>query len=209
MSWSFGQRTIKGVVSDATGEPLIGASVLVKSTTSGTITDIDGSYQLAVPEGAEVLVFSYTGFTPQEITIGISSVIDVSLQEGLALNEVIVTAQGIQKEKRALGYSVGTVDGEDIAQKSESDVSRLVKGRVAGVNVTSTSGVSGSGTNVIIRGYSSLTGSNQPLFVVDGVPFNTNTNKDNLTNDFVEGGQATSSRFLDLDPNNIASISVL
>jgi len=210
VSWSFAQqRNVQGTVSDKAGEPLIGASVLVKGTTSGTITDIDGSYQLNVPDGRSVLVFSYTGFTPQEVSIGISTVIDVSLEEGLALNEVIVTAQGIQKEKRALGYSVGTVDGEDIAQKSESDVTRLLKGRVAGVNVTSTSGVSGSGTNVIIRGYSSLTGSNQPLFIVDGVPFNTNTNKDNLTNDFVEGGQASSSRFLDLDPNNIASISVL
>lgn len=210
VSWSFAQqRNIQGTVSDKSGEPLIGASVLVKGTTSGTITDIDGTYQLIVPDGASVLVFSYTGFSPQEISIGISTVIDVSLEEGLALNEVIVTAQGIQKEKRALGYSVGTVDGEDIAQKSESDVTRLLKGRVAGVNVTSTSGVSGSGTNVIIRGYSSLTGSNQPLFIVDGVPFNTNTNKDNLTNDFLEGGQASSSRFLDLDPNNIASISVL
>ena len=101
VSWSFGQRTINGMVSDAAGEPLIGASILVKGTTSGTITDIDGTYQLSVPEGAEILVFSYTGFTPQEVPIGISSVIDVSLQEGLALNEVIVTAQGIQKEKRA------------------------------------------------------------------------------------------------------------
>ncbi|MEZ5038443.1 MAG: SusC/RagA family TonB-linked outer membrane protein [Saprospiraceae bacterium] len=209
VSWSFAQRSLRGVVTDTGGEPLIGASVLVKGTTTGTITDFDGTYQLALPEGASVLIFSYTGFTPQEITIGVSDVVDVALSEGLALDEVIVTAQGIQKEKRALGYSVGIVDGEDIAQKSESDVTRLLKGRVAGVNVTSTSGVSGSGTNIIIRGYSSLTGSNQPLFIVDGVPFNTNTNKDNNNNDFLEGGQATSSRFLDLDPNNIASISVL
>lgn len=210
ISWSFAQRSIRGVVTDAgNGEPLIGASVLVKGTLSGTVTDFDGSYQLNLPEGGNILVFSYTGYSGREVTIGTSDVINVSMQQGLALDEVIVTAQGIQKEKRALGYAVSTVDGSQLEQKSETDVTRLLKGKVAGVNITSTSGVSGSGTNVVIRGYSSLTGSNQPLFVVDGVPFNTNTNKDNNVNDFVEGGQATSSRFLDLDPNNIASISVL
>ena len=134
VSWTFAQqRSISGTVTDSQGQPLIGASVLVKGTTSGTITDIDGTYQLALPDGAAVLVFSYTGFAPQEITIGPSNVVDVSLQEGLVLSEIIVTAQGIQKEKRALGYSVGTVDGEEIAQKSESDVTRLLKGKVAGV----------------------------------------------------------------------------
>lgn len=211
LSWSFAQqRTISGTVTDAVnGDPLIGASVLVKGTLTGTVTDFDGTYQLNLPEGNDVLVFTYTGYSPKEVTIGASNIVDVTMQQGLALDEVIVTAQGIQKEKRALGYAVSTVDGGDLEQKPESDVTRLLKGKVAGVNITSTSGVSGSGTNVVIRGYSSLTGSNQPLFVVDGVPFNTNTNKDNGTNDFLEGGQATSSRFLDLDPNNIASISVL
>lgn len=211
LSWSFAQeRTITGTVTDAgNGDPLIGASVLVKGTLTGTVTDFDGTYSLSLPEGNNVLVFTYTGYSAKEVPVGASTVLDVTMQQGLALDEVIVTAQGIQKEKRALGYSVSTVDGGQLEQKPESDVTRLLKGKVAGVNITSTSGVSGSGTNVVIRGYSSLTGSNQPLFVVDGVPFNTNTNKDNGTNDFLEGGQATSSRFLDLDPNNIQSISVL
>lgn len=209
-SWSFAQRTITGTVTDAeNGDPLIGASVLVKGTQSGTVTDFDGKYQLAVPDGTDVLVFTYTGYAGQEVNVGTSNVVDAALKQGLSLDEIIVTAQGIQKEKRALGYAVSTVSGEELEQKPESDVTRLLKGKVAGVNITSTSGVSGSGTNVVIRGYSSLTGSNQPLFIVDGVPFNTNTNKDNKTNDFVEGGQSTSSRFLDLDPNNIESISVL
>jgi len=206
---TMAQRTVTGTVIDADAQPLIGASVLVKGTTTGTVTDIDGSYSITVPEGRNALVFSYTGYATQEITLGASNVVDVTMEEGLSLDEVVVTAQGIEKEKRALGYSVGTVDGDELAEKPESDVTRLLKGKVAGVNITSTSGVSGSGTNVIIRGYSSLTGSNQPLFVVDGVPFNTSTNNDNNTNDFTEGGQATSSRFLDLDPNNIESVSVL
>lgn len=206
---ALAQRTITGTVTDVGGEPLIGASVLVRGTTTGTVTDVDGSYSITVSEEHNILVFSYTGYATQEITLTASNVVDVTLQEGLSLEEIVVTAQGIQKEKRALGYSVSTVDGSELEQKPESDVTRLLKGKVAGVNITSTSGVSGSGTNIIIRGYSSLTGSNQPLFVVDGVPFNTSTNNDNNVGDFIEGGQATSSRFLDLDPNNIASISVL
>jgi len=206
---TMAQRTITGTVIDKDAQPLIGASVLIKGTTTGTVTDIDGSYSITVPENRNTLIFSYTGYATQEIAIGASNVIDITMEEGLALDEVVVTAQGIQKEKRALGYSVGTVEGDELSEKPESDVTRLLKGKVAGVNITSTSGVSGSGTNVIIRGYSSLTGSNQPLFVVDGVPFNTATNNDNNTNDFIEGGQATSSRFLDLDPNNIESVSVL
>ncbi len=202
------ERTIQGTITDANGEPLIGASIIVKGTTSGTVTDVDGSYSLKVPEGSMIVV-SYTGFTTQELALSASNVMDVTLQEGLVLDEVVVTAHGIEKEKRALGYSVGTVSGEELERIPGSDVSRMLKGKVAGLNITSTSGVSGTGTNIILRGYSSLTGSNQPLFIVDGVPFNISTNKDNGTNDFLEGGQSTSSRFLDIDPNNIESVSVL
>lgn len=203
------QRTVNGTITDTNGDPLIGASIMIKGTTTGTVTDIDGSYSINVPNDNSVLVVSYTGFETQELTLGASNVMDVSMRTGVVLDEVVVTAQGIQKEKRALGYAVSTVSGDQVERKPDSDVTRLLKGKVAGVNITSTSGVSGSGTNIVIRGYSSLTGSNQPLFVVDGVPFNINTNKDNTTNDFLEGGQSTSSRFLDLDPNNIESISVL
>ncbi|NQZ79285.1 MAG: TonB-dependent receptor plug domain-containing protein, partial [Ekhidna sp.] len=113
---------------------------------------------------------------------------------------------GIQREKRALGYSVASVAGEDLQRKPNNDVAQLLNGKVAGVNITQTSGTTGAGMNIIIRGYTSINGTNQPLFIVDGVPFNTNTNTQST---FTGGSLNSSSRFLDLDPNNIAGIEVL
>ncbi len=202
----YAQRTITGTVIDDTGESLIGASVLAKGSSVGTVTDIDGSYSLSVPDGTTTLVVSYTGYATQEIELGASNTLDVTLSEGLELTEVVVTGLGIKKEKKALGYGVTTLGSADVELKPEADVARVLRGKVPGVNITSTSGLAGSGTNVIIRGYSSITGTNQPLFVVDGVPFNSDTNNDR---DFAGGGATASSRFLDLDPNNIAEISIL
>lgn len=201
------QRTISGTVTDDGGEALIGASILVKGTATGTVTEIDGSYQLKLPDGSNVLVISYTGFKSQEITVGVSDVVDVVLEEGAAeLAEVVVTGLGIRKEKKALGYAVTSLDSKDLELRPEADVARVLRGKVPGVDITQTSGLAGSGTNVIIRGYSSLFNTNQPLFVVDGVPFNSDTNNDV---DFQAGGASASSRFLDLDPNSIAEVSVL
>lgn len=202
------QRVITGkVISDEDGMGLPGASVLVKGTTVGTTTDLDGNYSISVPAGSNVLIFSFVGLKTQEETIGNRSVINVTLSlDAAQLSEVVVTAIGIEKEKKALGYAVSTVGEELIQNRPEADVSRVLQGKVAGVNITATNGLSGSGTNIIIRGYSSATGSNQPLFIVDGVPFNTNTN---ATNGFTSGGATTSSRFLDIDPNNIENVSVL
>lgn len=206
--FAVAQRTITGTVTDATDEPLIGASVLVQGTTSGTVTDIDGNFSLEVPTAADILVVSYTGFATLEYPIdGTASVVNITLEESASqLNEVVVTALGIRKEKKALGYSVATIGSGQVENRVESDVGRILRGKAAGVDITQTSGIAGSGTNIIIRGYSSINGSNQPLFVVDGVPFNSNTN----TNIDAQGGSATaSSRFLDLDPNNIAEVNVL
>ncbi len=202
---TMAQRTVTGTVTDETGETLIGASVLVKGTTTGTVTDIDGSYSLDVPAGEQTLVFSYTGYATQDVITGASNVIDITLSEGLQLNEVVVTGLGIKKEKKALGYGVSTISNDQLEGKAEGDVARILRGKATGVDITQTSGLAGSGTNVIIRGYSSITGSNQPLFVVDGIPFNTDTNADQ----FGSGGATASSRFLDLDPNSIAEISIL
>lgn len=203
------QRSISGVITDAAGEPLIGASVLIKGTSSGTVTEIDGTYKLDVPEDATQIIVSYTGYKTQELDLGVSNVVDIIMSEGVeALEEVVVTGLGIRKEKKALGYGVSTIGAENLAQRAESDVARLLRGKATGVNITSTSGLAGSGTNIIIRGYSSITGSNQPLFVVDGVPFNTdaNANQDASARD---GSSTASSRFLDLDPNNIEEINIL
>ncbi|HOY20919.1 MAG TPA: carboxypeptidase-like regulatory domain-containing protein, partial [Haliscomenobacter sp.] len=207
MGSALAQRTITGKVTDKNSEPLIGANILVKGSAVGTVADVDGNYSLNVPSGESTLVVSYTGYVTQEILTTASNVIDVVLQESAQqLNEFVVTAQGIRREKKALGYAVSTVDEGQIADRPQADVARVIQGKVPGVNVTSTSGVSGTGTNITIRGYSSITGSVQPLFVVDGVPFNSNTNS---RGGFTGGGQSASSRFLDLDPNNIESISVL
>ena len=201
------QRTISGTVIDDSGFPVIGASVLVKGLDVGTITDIDGTYQLDLPAGSEKLVISYTGYGTQEIDVLNGSVFDITMAEGAVLDEIVVTGLGIKKEKKALGYGVSTIGADGIAERGETDVARILNGKATGVNIQQTSGLAGSGTNIIIRGYSSITGSNQPLFVVDGVPFNTDTNSDG--SNFTEGSSTASSRFLDLDPNNIADISIL
>ena len=199
------QRTLSGMVSSDNGEPLVGASIVLKGTTTGTVTDIDGKFSLAVPKEATMLVIGFVGFQTQEVTLTASDNLAIKLFE-TTLQEVVVTAQGFVREKRALGYSISSVGEKEIADRPQSDVTRSLQGKIAGVNITQTSGVSGTGTNITIRGYSSITGSVQPLFVVDGVPFNSNTN---TRGGFTGGNQTSSSRFLDLDPNNIESISVL
>lgn len=202
------QRVITGkVISDEDGQGLPGATVLVKGTTVGTTTDLDGNYSINVPAGSNVLIFSFVGLKAVEEAIGNRSVVNVTFtSDASQLSEVVVTAIGIEKERKALGYAVSTVGDELIQNRPEADVSRVLQGKVAGVNITATNGNSGAGTNIVIRGYSSATGSNQPLFVVDGVPFNTNTN---AQTGFTSGGATTSSRFLDIDPNNIENVSVL
>lgn len=206
VGFALAQRTVSGTVVDATGEPLIGASILVKGTTTGAVTDIDGSFSLNVPEDRDVLVISYTGYETQELPIGDQTTIEITLSEGVSLDEVVVTGLGISKEKKTLGYGVTTLASDAVERRVESDVARILRGKAPGVDITTTSGLAGSGTNVIIRGYSSISGNNQPLFVVDGIPFNTDTNNDR---NFVTGGATASSRFLDIDPNNIAEISIL
>ena len=202
------QRVITGtVISEEDGLGLPGATVLVKGTTVGTTSDLDGNYSINVPAGSDVLIFSFVGLKTHEETIGNRAVVNITLTtDASQLSEVVVTAIGIEREKKALGYAVTSVDSEQLENRPEADVARVLQGKVPGVNITSTNGMSGSGTNMVIRGYSSATGSNQPLFVVDGVPFSTSTN---AQNGFTTGGGATSSRFLDIDPNNIESMSVL
>ena len=204
---TMAQRTITGTITDAGGEALIGANVIAKGSSLGTVTDIDGSYSLSIPDGVNTIVVSYTGFETKEIDITGQSVVEVALAEGTLLDEIVVTGLGIKKEKKALGYGVSKISTQNIESRVESDVSRVLRGKTTGVDITSTSGLAGSGTSIVIRGFSSITGDNQPLFVVDGVPFNSNSNTQST--DFVSGSGAASSRFLDLDPNNIAEISIL
>ena len=201
---SFAQKAVTGVVSDPDGLPLPGATVLVQGTTTGVTTDFDGNFSINVSEG-QTLEFSFVGYETSAIAVGSGNVINVSLSLGNQLEEVIVTSLGITREKRALGYAVSEVDNSQIESRASGDVARVLSGKASGVQVTNQGGISGSGTSVVIRGLSTFSSSNQPLFVVDGVPFQSDTNSQGS---FTSGNNG-SSRFLDLDPNNIESVNVL
>jgi TonB-linked SusC/RagA family outer membrane protein len=196
------------VTSAEDGSALPGVNVVLKGTTNGTVTDASGNFSLSIPASGGTLSFSFIGFTTKDENIGERSVVNVTLGSDVTqLGEVVVTAQGIARDKKALGYSVTSVGANDLAAKPQNDVARILQGKVPGVAITPTGGTSGSATNIQIRGYSSISGNTQPLFVVDGVPFNSSTN---AGSDFSSGGAAAAtSRFLDLDPNNIQSLSVL
>ncbi|GJM31050.1 MAG: SusC/RagA family TonB-linked outer membrane protein [Saprospiraceae bacterium] len=211
------QRTITGTLTDQKGEPLIGASVLVEGTSTGTITDFDGKYSLNVPDEATTLVFSYTGYTSQEIEIGVSSVIDVVLEEGITLETAVVTALGIEREKKSLTYSVEQVEGDELIKSREANIVNSLAGKFSGVQVTSSGGQAGSSSRVVIRGNSSFLGNNEPLFVIDGVPIdnsqtfgggqNDSNGRGNGDSPLFYGG--TSNRGVDIDPANVESLSVL
>jgi TonB-linked SusC/RagA family outer membrane protein len=198
------EKTVTGNVSDASG-PLPGVTVLVQGTNVGTQTDFDGNYSIKASTGA-ILQFSFMGMQSKSVTVGSSNTINVVMQEDAqALEEVVVTGLGIKREKRALGYAVSNIANENIDQKSESDIARVLNGKASGIQIQQQSGMSGSGTSIIIRGMNSFSGSNQPLFIVDGVPFSSDTN---AQGDFIDGNNG-SSRVLDLDPNNIESVNIL
>lgn len=199
VQFSFAQeKIISGVVSDEYG-PVGDITVLIKGTDVGTATDFDGNYTIKAKTG-DVLVFSHISYKKNEKLIGTENTINITLIEaGNVLEEVVVTALGIKKEKKALGYAVTTIDAADLEQKATGDIAKILKGKAAGVNIIAASGLSGAGSSVVIRGLTSL-GNNQPLYVVDGVRFNSSTSG---------SGFNSTSRSLDIDPNNIASINVL
>ncbi len=198
---------ISGKVTGADdGSSLPGVSVFVKGTSIGTATDVNGDYSLTVPPDA-TLVFSSVGMKTQEIQVAGQTVIDVSLEtEVLGLEEVIVTAIGISRAERALGYSVATISSDETLQKSEPDLLKSLEGKIPGVDIRSTSGAPGSATRITIRGNSSFLGDNQPLFVVDGIPY---SNDQYTTTSQSSGGGAYGTSLSTLDPNDIASVSVL
>ncbi|WP_020532021.1 SusC/RagA family TonB-linked outer membrane protein [Flexithrix dorotheae] len=214
---SFAQdKEITGkIISSEDNEPLPGVSVIVKGTSSGTISDIDGNYRLNVPEGNDLIVFSYVGFETQEVQIGSQSVIDVTLLlDTKQLQEVVVTAIGLEANKQDLGYSIQQVDGDELTKSRETNMIAGLSGKVAGVQVTSSGGVPGSAAQIRIRGNKSIQGSNSPLFVVDGVPidnssFNSADSPEDAVGDLSSGGAQGSNRAIDINPNDIASMTVL
>jgi TonB-linked SusC/RagA family outer membrane protein len=194
------------VTSSEDGMPMPGVSVVVKGTTVGVITDANGKYELSVPTSAQSLTFSFVGFKTQEVAIAGRSVIDIVMEtESVEVQEVVVTALGITRERKAVGYAVQDVKGEDIAKAREANVINSLSGKVAGINITASSGAVGASTRVELRGASSLTGSNQPLYVIDGVPIDNS----NFSSASSYGGFDTPNGISDINPDDIETISVL
>jgi TonB-linked SusC/RagA family outer membrane protein len=195
------------VISSVNGESLPGVTVIIKGTQSGTITDIDGKFNLEVPGESSVLKFSYVGFETQEVTVGSRRVIEIELKESAsALDEVVVTALGIKREEKSLGYSVENVESEELTRVAHENVLNSMAGKVSGVTINSTGGP-GSTVSMVIRGATSLSTDNQPLFVIDGVPVaNTVNNVGGFGSDNrVDYGNAIS----DLDPESIENVTIL
>lgn len=185
---AIAQQSISGTVTDESGVPLPGATVVVEGTSNAAITDFDGNYTINATLG-DVLVASYVGYNSNTITAN-SSTINFTLTQSTELDEVIITAQGIARKEKALGYAVTTITSEDIESKPETDISKILTGKIPGVQINTGGGFLGTNANVIIRSKNSISGSNQPLYIVDGAPI-------------------TGNRSFDLDPNNIATTSVL
>ena len=199
-------KQISGVVRDVQGMPLPGVNVLVKNTTVGTVTDIEGKYMMDVEDEHSVLIFSFIGYLTQEITVGASSVIDVVLKDDITeLSEVVVTALGIERNKDVLSYAVTEVKGNDFTQAREVNLGNALSGKIAGVNATSTATGPGGSSRVIIRGNGSLSGNNQPLYVINGVPIDNS----NLGQAGMWGGYDRGDGLSSINPDDIENISVL
>ena len=203
---------VTGVVRDANGEPLIGATVMVKGTNRGTATDIDGKFSIAAAPGSTLTV-SYIGATAREVVVT-GNTLDVTLSDSNALlDEVVVTALGIKKERKALGYNVTDLKSDELMKNKNTNVINSLAGKVPGVNVTQTSGAAGAGATIIIRGANSTSEgrANTPLFVVDGIIYdNSTTVLGNSGQDGITRNATTfSNRVMDINPEDIESLSVL
>src|SRR6056297_1227563 len=201
------QMQITGQVTNAEdGEPIPGVSVVVKSqTTIGTTTDMDGNYSIEVPSDAETLVFSFVGMQTREVAIRGRSTIDVEMQPAVEeMEEVVVTALGISREKKQLGYSVQDVSGDELTQASQGDAISSLQGRVSGVQIRSSGNMGGS-NKILIRGATSIQGGSNPLIIVDGVPID-NSNYNSLNAQAGFGGYDFGNMLNDIPPEEIKSM---
>ncbi|MBL0259534.1 MAG: SusC/RagA family TonB-linked outer membrane protein [Saprospiraceae bacterium] len=206
------QRVIKGTITDKKGDPVIGANVVAKGTTVGTVTDIDGRYMLSVPEGTTALVVSYTGYTNQELALGASNIADGSLEEGILLAETVVSALGVKRNKSDVPYANQTVSSDELNTTTSKSVLNSLQGKTAGVKINQASGATGASTRIVLRGETSLTQGNNALIVVDGVPINNSTasggggvGKDGDRDNYVDFGN----RANDLNPDDVESVTIL
>jgi TonB-linked SusC/RagA family outer membrane protein len=188
-SYALAQRTITGMISSPDGDPLVGASVVVKGTSVGALTDVDGKFSLAVPKEAQSLIFSFVGYQTQEVPLGSSNEFTIKLASG-QLEEVIVTAQGIRKNQREIGYSYSKVGNDDITVGKSPQLAQALAGKVTGLAVYNVNNSVDPAVKIVLRGYRSLTGNNEALVVVDGM-------------------QTTSTVLALINPNDIESVSIL
>lgn len=200
------ERSISGTVSDAQNEGIPGVTVQISGTTTGTVTDMNGAYKMSIPEQGATLIFSSLGFTTQEVSIGSRSILDVVLQEDVEqLDEIVVTALGIQRSSKALAYSVAQIDGEELVKVRSTNALQSLRGKVAGLNINGNAmGVKAS-TRVVIRGNSSMTGNNNPLYVIDGITMS----NDNVGGAGMWGGYDAGDGLQAINPDDIETINVL
>lgn len=200
---------VSGRVTDADdGSGLPGVNVVLEGTTNGTVTDVDGGYSLTVPGAEGTLVFTFVGMGTQEVPINGRTQIDVAMTADVAqLSEVVITAMGIERTRNELAYAAQKVDGEQVARTRDNNFVNSLSGKVAGLDIKRNNNMGGS-TNVVIRGFKSITGNNQALFIVDGVPIdNSNTNTGNQTTG--RGGYDFGNAAADINPDDIESVNVL
>ncbi|WP_407404373.1 SusC/RagA family TonB-linked outer membrane protein [Sodaliphilus sp.] len=203
---------VSGVVKDANGEPLIGATVMVKGTSRGTATDVDGRYSINAPAGS-TLVISYIGSKPMEVKVT-GATMDVTLSDGSnVLDDVVVTALGIKKDRKSLGYAVDDLKAEELMKNKTANAINSLSGKIAGVNVTQSSGAAGAGAQIILRGGTTASEGkdNQPLFVVDGIIYDNSSSIIGNTGFDGSGSTSTTSsnRVMDINPEDIENMSVL
>jgi TonB-dependent SusC/RagA subfamily outer membrane receptor len=208
--WSQDRQVTGKVTAAEDGNALPGVSIIVKGTTRGTSTGADGTYKISANPGS-ALIFSSLGFERREVKVGSQSIIDLTLSNDIkALEEVVVTALGINEKKRSLGYSVGEVKGQALAETNRENFMVAMQGRVAGLAMTTTSGQPGASVAIQLRGASSIGGSNSPLYVIDGLPVSNNTfSQGGLTTDQPNRGNDYTNRMSDINPNDIESVTVL
>jgi len=201
------------VTSSEDGMPIPGVAIVVKGTTMGSITNLEGEYTLEVPADAQALIFSYVGMKTQEVAIQGRTTIDLVMESDVVgLDEVVVTAIGIRRETKALGYAAEAVSGEELLGSGETNIIQSLASKAAGVQIVSSAGTPGASSKVTLRGNSTFTGENQPLIIVDGVPIDNETNRTEAADyPYNEGLQGVnySNRAIDLNPHDIESVTIL
>jgi len=206
----YAQRIVTGSVTTAeNGNPLPGVNIAVSGHSIGTVSDMSGFYELEIPDGDIILVFSFVGMKPISVEVGNQSVIDIEMASDIQqLSEIVVTSLGITKEKKSLGYAVQKLPGESLSDVKDGNIVNSFAGKIAGVQVTGNSGTVGGSSRIILRGINSLSGNNQPLFIVDGTPVD-NSNYNDYRTQLGNGGNDYGNAGMDINPDDVESVTVL